>query len=98
MTTDTDWCRDLPVVVTGGMGFIGSNLALRLESLGARVTLIDKMLTDYGANPQNIADPIRVNRTTPPLQVIEADIGATALIEKVVSEAKVIFNIAGQTS
>ena len=58
MTTDTDWCRGLPIVVTGGLGFIGSNLALRLESLGARVTLIDKMLTQYGANPHNIADPI----------------------------------------
>src|SRR5262245_66219202 len=44
------------VLVTGGLGFIGSNLARRLVELGARVTLVDSMIPDYGGNPFNVHD------------------------------------------
>lgn len=81
-----------PVVVTGGMGFIGSNTALRLAALGADVTVIDRMLAGYGANPNNIAGAAR------PITVIESDIGAEAAIAEPVARASVIFNLAGQTS
>lgn len=43
------------VLITGGLGFIGSNLAIRLVNEGARVTLLDSMLDDYGANLFNVA-------------------------------------------
>lgn len=44
------------VLITGGMGFIGSNLARRLLAEGANVTIMDSMLDEYGANEFNIAD------------------------------------------
>jgi len=46
------------VLITGGLGFIGSTLAIRLVELGARVTLVDAMIPAYGGNLFNIA-PIR---------------------------------------
>jgi UDP-glucose 4-epimerase len=52
------------VLITGGMGFIGSNLAIRLTELGAHVTILDAMIPDYGGNEFNIApvaDSVRVN-------------------------------------
>src|SRR3546814_18749402 len=44
------------VLITGGLGFIGSNLARRLVGLGADVTLVDSLIPQYGGNFQNIAD------------------------------------------
>ena len=44
------------VLITGGLGFIGSNLARRLVGEGARVTLVDSLIPQYGGNPHNIAD------------------------------------------
>jgi UDP-glucose 4-epimerase len=46
------------VLITGGTGFIGSTLAIRLVELGARVTLVDAMIPGYGGNLFNI-EPIR---------------------------------------
>ncbi|WP_407079790.1 NAD-dependent epimerase/dehydratase family protein, partial [Candidatus Hakubella thermalkaliphila] len=48
--------RKKRVLITGGLGFIGSNLALRLVELGARVLLVDCLLPEYGGNPINIRD------------------------------------------
>lgn len=84
--------RDVPVVITGGMGFIGSNLALRLAGLGARVAVIDTMLSRYGANRHNLAG-VGGN-----IDVIEADMAAEEAVAPAVQSAKVIFNLAGQTS
>src|SRR5579862_5240843 len=50
--------RGARVLITGGLGFLGSNLALRLVALGARVTLVDAMIPEYGGNLFNI-EPIR---------------------------------------
>jgi UDP-glucose 4-epimerase len=43
------------VLITGGLGFIGSNLARRLVELGARVTLVDSLIPEYGGNLFNVA-------------------------------------------
>ena len=48
--------RDRSVMITGGLGFIGSNLARRLVQLGARVLIVDSLIPDYGGNFFNI-DP-----------------------------------------
>lgn len=84
--------RNVPVVITGGMGFIGSNLALRLAELGASVTVIDCMLSRYGANRHNL-DGAKAE-----IRVIEADMAAEEAVAPVVKAASVIFNLAGQTS
>jgi UDP-glucose 4-epimerase len=83
--------RGKPVIVTGGMGFIGSNLVRRLLDAGAQVTVIDRMLAQYGANPFNLSG-------LPLAELIEADIGAEAAIFEAIGKAAVIFNFAGQTS
>ena len=43
------------VLITGGLGFIGSALARRLVELGANVTLVDSLIPQYGGNLFNIA-------------------------------------------
>ena len=52
------------VLITGGLGFLGSNLARRLVETEARVTLLDSLVPEYGGNLFNIAgieDRLRVN-------------------------------------
>lgn len=80
------------VLITGGMGFIGSNLARRLLSLGAQVTLVDSLIPQYGGNPQNIAD-IRDR-----VQVNVSDVRDRFAIEYLVQRQDYLFNLAGQTS
>jgi nucleoside-diphosphate-sugar epimerase len=48
--------RGKKVLITGGLGFIGSNLAARLLELDARVTLVDSLIPEYGGNLFNIAE------------------------------------------
>jgi UDP-glucose 4-epimerase len=80
------------VMVTGGMGFIGSNLARQLVALGARVLIVDSMIPDYGGNAFNVAgleDKLRVNI---------ADVRQRSTMNHLVQEVEVIFNLAGQVS
>ena len=51
-----EFYRGRRVMITGGVGFIGSNLARQLVSLGAQVLLIDSLIPDYGGNLFNIHD------------------------------------------
>jgi nucleoside-diphosphate-sugar epimerase len=80
------------VLVTGGVGFIGSNLAIALVDLGAQVTLLDSMLPAYGANLFNI-DSIR-DRVT----LNFADVRDKSSLDYVVRDQDVIFSLAGQVS
>ena len=50
-----DFYRDRRVIITGGLGFIGSNLARQLVALGARVLIVDSLIPDYGGNLFNIS-------------------------------------------
>ena len=80
------------VVVTGGLGFIGSTLAAKLVALGSRVLLIDSLLPNYGGNRFNIAgiaDRVRVEI---------ADIRDTARMRTLLQGCDYLFNLAGQTS
>jgi len=49
-----DFYRGRPVMITGGLGFIGSNLPHRLVALGAEVLIVDSPLPDYGGKRFNI--------------------------------------------
>lgn len=80
-------------LITGGLGFIGSNLAGRLIDLGAEVTLVDSLIPEYGGNLQNIAGldegRIRVNI---------ADVRDEYSMNYLVQDHAYLFNLAGQTS
>jgi UDP-glucose 4-epimerase len=79
-------------IITGGLGFIGSNLARRLVELGAHVTLVDAMKPDTGANLFNIVD------IKDQIRVIEVDIRFDEKIQPLLSQNKFLFNLAGLTS
>lgn len=84
--------RDRNILITGGLGFIGSNLAHRLVGLGARVTIIDSLIPDYGGNLFNvheIADRLRINFS---------DIRDAHSMRYLVQGQDYLFNMAGQTS
>jgi UDP-glucose 4-epimerase len=84
--------RGRAVMITGGLGFIGANLARRLVELGADVLLVDSLIPDYGGNLFNIdgiADRVKVN---------VADVRQQTTMNYLVRDRDVIFNLAGQVS
>ena len=87
-----EFYRGRRVMITGGLGFIGSNLARRLVELGADVILVDSLIADYGGNLFNIdgiADALTVNI---------ADIRQQSTMNYLVRDRDVIFSLAGQVS
>lgn len=80
------------ILVTGGLGFIGSALARRLVGLGAKVTLVDSLIPEYGGNLFNIHD-IRDQMIVDLTDVRDAPVMAS-----LIKERKFLFNLAGQTS
>ena len=84
--------RGARVLVTGGIGFIGSNLARRLVECGASVTVADSLIPQYGGNLRNISD-IR-DRIT----VNVCDVRDRFAFEYLVRGQDFLFNLAGQTS
>ena len=80
------------VLVTGGLGFIGSNLALRLVRAGARVVIVDSEVAGCGANRHNIA------AVASDVRLIVADVGDTASFAGEIRGCSVIFNLAGEIS
>ncbi len=80
------------VLVTGGLGFIGSSLAIELVESGAEVTVVDSMIPAYGANLFNV-EPVRER-----LHINFSDIRDRYSLEHLVREKDHIFNLAGQLS
>lgn len=80
------------VLITGGCGFIGSNLALRLVELGAAVTIADSLIPEYGGNLHNIA-PVRER-----VWLNISDVRDTHSLTYLVQGQDYLFNLAGQTS
>lgn len=88
----TRFFRRKRILITGGIGFIGSNLARRLVALGAHVTLVDSMIPDYGGNLFNIRGierKIRVNFS---------DVRDVHALDFLVRDHDLLFNLAGQVS
>jgi UDP-glucose 4-epimerase len=81
-----------PVLVTGGLGFIGSNLAISLVELGAEVTVVDSLVPDLGGNPFNIA-PVAAE-----LEVSNADLRDLEAAHELVAGREIVFSIAGNVS
>jgi len=80
------------ILITGGLGFIGSTLAIKLVECGAKVTLFDSMIEGYGGNLFNIEkikDQVTVNF---------ADIRDQVVMNYLVREKDYIFHLAAQVS
>jgi UDP-glucose 4-epimerase len=87
-----DWYQGRRVMVTGGMGFIGSHLAEALVELGADVTIVDSLIPIYGGNEFNVAgfaDRARISIT---------DIRDRFGLGYLLKDQQVVFNLAGQVS
>lgn len=90
MTLDPSEFAGRHCLITGGLGFIGSNLAHRLVELGARVLIVDSLISEYGGNLFNIAgirDRVHVNI---------ADVRDPHAMQYLVRGQDYIFNLAGQ--
>lgn len=80
------------VLITGGLGFIGSSLAIALVAQGARVTILDSLLPEFGGNWSNIGsirDRVTVNIS---------DMRDPHSLDILVQGQDIIFNLAGQVS
>lgn len=80
------------VLITGGLGFIGSSLARSLVAAGAEVTLVDSLIPEYGGNPFNvhdIKDQIAIN---------VCDVRDRFAMKYLLGDKDYLFNLAGQTS
>ncbi|HYR84144.1 MAG TPA: NAD-dependent epimerase/dehydratase family protein [Terriglobia bacterium] len=88
----TEEFRGKQVIITGGLGFIGSSLARRLVDLGASVTVADSLIPEYGGNLFNIAGiekRVRINIS---------DVRDEHSMSYLVQGQDYLFNLAGQTS
>jgi len=84
--------RNKKVLITGGLGFVGSNLAKCLVELGARVTIVDSLIPEYGGNLWNI-EPIKDN-----VLVNISDVRDAHAMKYLIQGQDFLFNLAGQTS
>jgi UDP-glucose 4-epimerase len=76
-------------VVTGGLGFIGSNLCHELHRRGAQVRIVDALVAEHGGDRRNVEGL--------PVQVLVGEIGHPSVAE-LVDGADIVFNLAGQVS
>jgi UDP-glucose 4-epimerase len=91
VTNNNDYANK-KVLVTGGLGMIGSNIVVELVKLGAEVSILDAMLPLYGGNFFNIEevkDQVTVN---------VADIRDVSALNYLVRDVDIIFNLAAQVS
>ena len=80
------------VLITGGLGFIGSNLARRLVESSADVLLVDSLVPEYGGNMFNI------DGLTGSVRVNVSDVRDTYSMQYLICDQDFLFNLAGQTS
>lgn len=80
------------ILITGGLGFIGSNLARRLVEFQNEVTIIDSLIPQYGGNLRNLYD------VKDQLDINISDVRDTYAIHQLIKGKDYLFNLAGQTS
>lgn len=80
------------VLITGGLGFIGSNLARKLASLGANVTVLDSLIPEYGGNLQNLTN------ASAAIKINFSDVRDEYSLNPLLKDCQYLFNLAGQTS
>lgn len=79
-------------LITGGLGFIGSNLAIRLAELGAHVTVADSLIPEYGGSLFNV-HPVRDQ-----VEINISDVRDQYSMNYLVQGRDILFNLAGQSS
>lgn len=84
--------RGRRVLITGGLGFIGSNLARALVGAGSKVTLIDSLMPTHGGSWANVAGIER------DVDVHRIDVRHTERLHAHLLDKEILFNLAGQTS
>jgi UDP-glucose 4-epimerase len=84
--------RGRNVLITGGLGFVGSNLARRLVALGANVTLVDSLIPEYGGNWFNV---LGIEKQ---IAINISDVRDVHSMRHLVTGQDYLFNLAGQTS
>jgi len=84
--------QGLKCLITGGLGFIGSNLAIKLVELGAHVTIMDSMIPEYGGNLFNV-EPVKDQ-----IKINFSDMRDAHTLPYLLEKSEVIFNLAGQVS
>ena len=80
------------IIITGGLGFIGSNIAQRLVAAGAHITLVDSLIPEYGGdlyNVSEIAEQVKINIS---------DVRDDHSMRYLIQGQDYLFNLAGQTS
>ena len=87
-----DQYRSQKILITGGLGFIGSNLAIRLVHEGASVVILDSLHPTCGGNYFNI-EPVKND-----VEVIEGDSCNLDLVRRLVRGKAYVFNLAGHVS
>ena len=92
MTPDREAFRGRRVLVTGGLGFVGSNLSAKLIALGAKVTIVDNMMPRLGGNLFNVKDI--VDR----IQINFSDVRDDHSMDYLVKGQEIIFHLAGQVN
>jgi UDP-glucose 4-epimerase len=93
MTLDLATYNGKKVLITGGLGFIGSNLAMRLaEASQAEIRIVDSLHPLCGGNPRNLDEIVR------PVQVHIFDLREASRLYEVMRDVDIIFNLAGHVS
>ena len=80
------------ILITGGLGFIGSNLARRLVVHGNTITVVDSLIPEYGGNFRNLHD------VQDKITVSRSDVRDVGAINDLIKGHDFLFNLAGQTS
>jgi len=84
--------RNKRVLITGGLGFIGSNLARHLVKVGAKVTIADSLIPEYGGNLFNLKD------LKDEIEIKITDVRDSISMDQLIPHQDFLFNLAGQTS
>lgn len=88
-----DFYEGRRILVTGGLGFIGSSIVMALANLGAHVEVVDALIPEYGGNLRNL-EGIGTGR----VRVNMSDVRSRSTLPSLVGAVDVLFNLAGQTS
>lgn len=90
--TQHPYYKSKNVLITGGLGFIGSTLAIKLVRLGAKITVIDSLVPEYGGNLFNI-NPVKSS-----VKVNISDVRDRHSMNYLVQDQDILFNLAGTLS